>query len=91
MLQEQHKSPKPQTPEPADRGKMKPPDRWVTGDEPMTRAQASYLETLAREAGEKVEPNLSKAEASKKIDELRKKTGRGLEDPRRETKAPKEQ
>lgn len=56
---------------------VKDPDRWVTGDEPMTGAQASYLETLSEEAGEKFEPKLSKADASKKIDELQEKTGRG--------------
>jgi hypothetical protein len=56
---------------------IKDPDRWVTGDEPMTGAQASYLETLAEEAGEKFDPNLSKSDASKRIDELQEKTGRG--------------
>ena len=56
----------------------KDPDRWVTGDEPMTGAQASYLETLAREAGEEAPPaDLSKADASKRIDELQDRTGRG--------------
>ena len=55
----------------------KDPDRWVTGDEPMTGAQASYLETLSEEAGEQFDPKLSKAEASKRIDELQGKTGRG--------------
>jgi hypothetical protein len=43
----------------------------------MTGAQESYLNTLAAEAGEEVEPNLTKAEASKRIDELRQKTGKG--------------
>jgi len=56
---------------------IKDPDDWTTGDEPMTGAQESYLHTLATEAGEEVEPDLTKAEASKKIDELRQKTGRG--------------
>ena len=61
---------------PEDRpGLEKEPDDWVTGDEPMTGAQASYLETLSRQAGEEVSPDLTKAEASKKIDELRAKTG----------------
>ena len=55
----------------------KNPDEWVTGDESMTGAQASYLKTLAREAGEDVEENLTKAEASKRIDELQERTGRG--------------
>jgi Protein of unknown function (DUF3072) len=56
---------------------LKDPDQWTTGDEPMTGAQESYLNTLATEAGEEVEQDLTKAEASKRIDELREKTGRG--------------
>ena len=56
---------------------IKDPDQWTTGEEPMTGAQESYLNTLATEAGEEVEPDLTKAEASKKIDELQHKTGRG--------------
>jgi len=56
---------------------IKDPDDWKTGDEPMTGAQRSYLNTLASEAGEEQTEELSKAEASKKIDELRQKTGRG--------------
>jgi hypothetical protein len=56
---------------------VKDPDRWVTGDEPMTGAQASYLETLSEEAGEEFDPNLTKADASKRIDELQEQTGRG--------------
>ncbi|HEV2130937.1 MAG TPA: DUF3072 domain-containing protein [Longimicrobiaceae bacterium] len=56
---------------------IKDPDNWTTGDEPMTGAQRSYLSTLAEEAGEEVEENLTKAEASKRIDELQEKTGRG--------------
>jgi hypothetical protein len=56
---------------------IKDPDEWTTGEEPMTGAQESYLHTLATEAGEEVEPNLTKAEASKRIDELQEKTGRG--------------
>ena len=55
----------------------KDPDDWTTGDEPMTGAQASYLKTLCEEAGEAFDPDLSKAEASKRIDALRAKTGRG--------------
>lgn len=57
--------------------RLKDPDDWTTGDEPMTGAQESYLHTLATEAGETVEPDLTKAEASKKIDELQDRTGRG--------------
>ena len=56
---------------------VKDPEQWVTGDEPMTGAQASYLQTLSEEAGEEFEPDLTKADASKKIDELQEKTGRG--------------
>jgi hypothetical protein len=56
---------------------IKNPDDWKTGDEPMTGAQKSYLHTLASEAGEEVDDELSKAEAAKKIEELQHKTGRG--------------
>jgi len=55
----------------------KDPEDWTTGDEPMTGPQRSYLQTLCREAGEDFNEDLSKAEASKKIDELQEKTGRG--------------
>jgi hypothetical protein len=57
----------------------KDPDDWVTGDESMTGPQASYLETLSREAGEPFDPDLTKAEASKKIDALQQETGRGVD------------
>ncbi|HKG70050.1 MAG TPA: DUF3072 domain-containing protein [Segetibacter sp.] len=57
---------------------VKNPDEWTTGKEPMTGAQQSYLKTLSDEAGEEMDENLTKAEASKKIDELQHKTGRGL-------------
>lgn len=57
---------------------VKDPDQWTTGAEPMTGAQKSYLKTLSDEAGEEADENLTKAEASKKIDELQHKTGRGL-------------
>jgi len=56
---------------------QKDPEDWVTGDEPMTGPQRSYLETLAREAGEDPPDDLTKADASKKIDELQQETGRG--------------
>ena len=56
---------------------VKDPDHWVTGDEPMTGAQASYLRTLSQEAGEPFDDSLSKADASRRIDELQEKTGRG--------------
>ncbi len=58
-----------------ENGTIKDPAEWTTGDEPMTGAQDSYLHTLARKAGEEVEDDLTKAEASMKIDELREKTG----------------
>ena len=67
--------------EPGDRdnGAIKDPDGWVTGDEPMTGAQQSYLQTLAREAGEPFDDTLSKADASKRIDALQEETGRGAD------------
>lgn len=55
----------------------KDPDDWTTGDEPMTGAQASYLKTLSEEAGEPFSDSLTKADASKAIDALQAKTGRG--------------
>lgn len=55
----------------------KDPDDWTTGDEAMTGAQASYLKTLSEEAGEPFDDSLTKADASKRIDELQSKTGRG--------------
>lgn len=56
---------------------VKDPEEWTTGDEPMTGAQKSYLKTLSDEAKEPFDENLTKAEASKRIDELQEKTGRG--------------
>ena len=56
---------------------VKDPSEWVTGDEPMTGAQRSYLETLAREAGEQLPADLTKAQASEHIDRLQATTGRG--------------
>ena len=55
----------------------KDPSNWVTGDEPMTGPQRSYLQTLAQEAGVEVPDNTTKADASELIDELQQKTGRG--------------
>ncbi len=70
-----------QTQASADKSNMvKDPKDWTTGDEPMTGAQKSYLKTLSEEAGEQMDENLSKAEASKRIDELQEKTGRGTQD-----------
>lgn len=55
----------------------KDPEDWVTRDEPMTGPQHSYLQTLAREAGEDVPADLTKAQASELIGRLQQKTGRG--------------
>jgi uncharacterized damage-inducible protein DinB len=62
---------------PAALNPEKDPDEWVTKDEPMTGPQRSYLQTLCREAKEEFNENWTKAEASKKIEELQQKTGRG--------------
>jgi hypothetical protein len=59
----------------------KDPDDWTTGDEPMTGPQMSYLQTLCREAGVDFDENLTKADASKLIDELQQRTGRGASGP----------
>jgi hypothetical protein len=55
----------------------KQPDEWVSGDDPMTGAQASYLKTLSEEAGDPdaYDENLTKAEASKRIDALKQELG----------------
>ena len=58
---------------------IKNPEDWTTGDEPMTGAQRSYLKTLSEEAKVEFDENLTKAEASKRIDELQQQTGRGVE------------
>lgn len=55
----------------------KDPTEWKTGDEPMTAAQASYLKTLSDQANEPFDEELTKAEASRRIDELQERTGRG--------------
>jgi hypothetical protein len=55
---------------------QKDPDEWKTGDEPMTAAQRSYLETLCRDTGDTLDEDLTKAEASKRIDELRERSPR---------------
>ncbi|KEP74306.1 transposase [Microbacterium sp. SUBG005] len=57
----------------------KDPSDWVTGDEPMTAPQRSYLDTLAREAGEEIPADLTKAEASEQIDRLQNETGRSTQ------------
>lgn len=65
---------------------VKNPDDWTTGEEAMTGAQKSYLKTLSDEAGVPMDENLTKAEASKRIDELQHKTGRGLDDNEQKSK-----
>jgi hypothetical protein len=57
-------------------GLQRDPDEWKTGDEPMTAAQRSYLETLCRDTGETFDDNLTKAAASKLIDKLRERSPR---------------
>lgn len=71
--------PNPKVPHNRDRPSNleKRPEDWTTGDERMTDAQASYLKTLSEEAKEPFDESLSKAEASKRIDALKAKTGRG--------------
>ena len=61
---------------------QKDPDDWKTGDEPMTPSQRSYLETLAQDTDEQVSDDLTKAEASKLIDELRERSPRVSGDDR---------
>lgn len=56
---------------------IKDPEDWVTKDEPMTGAQASYVKTLCEEAGREFNAEMTKAEASKLIEELQQATGRG--------------
>jgi hypothetical protein len=60
-----------------ENGAIKDPAEWTTGEETMTGAQDSYVHTLARKAGEEVPDEMTKAEASMKIDEMRDKTGVG--------------
>ena len=72
-----HHDDNPKTDPEAGSNTIKDPADWTTGDEKMTGAQASYLKTLSEEAGEGFDPALSKAEASKRIDALQAKTGRG--------------
>ena len=67
-----------QTQQLAEQSNMeKDPKDWVTGDEPMTGAQRSYLKTLCEEAKVEFDDSLSKADASRRIDELQQRTGRG--------------
>jgi hypothetical protein len=64
----------------AESNTIKDPEDWTTGDEPMTGAQRSYLKTLSEEAKVEFDDHLTKAEASKRIDELQAVTGRGRSD-----------
>jgi hypothetical protein len=61
---------------PAVGNMKKDPDKWVTGEEPMTGAQRSYLKTLSEEAKQPFDDSLTKAEASRRIEELQALTGR---------------
>ena len=54
----------------------KDPSEWVTGGDPITEAQKSYLDTLARQAGEEIPADITKGEASEHIERLREKTGK---------------
>jgi hypothetical protein len=65
------------SPDPAEYSNTsKSPENWVTGDEPMTGAQASYLRTLCEEAGAPFDEGLTKAAASERIDQLRREIPR---------------
>jgi hypothetical protein len=62
--------------EPVEASTVKPPEEWVTGNEPATGAQLSYLQTLAREVGAQLPDELTKAHASELIDEFRTRSPR---------------
>jgi hypothetical protein len=79
MTQKPHLEENPKKTDQPSGNLRKDPDDWVTGEEPMTAAQASYLKTLSEEAHEPFESELTKAEASKRIEALQQKTGRGLQ------------
>lgn len=70
MTQREQRSPNPDA-------VRKDPDDWVSGGEPWTAAQRSYLGTLAREAGEQLPESMSKADAARRIEQLQERTGRG--------------
>lgn len=74
--QEMLGAPAPETGAPDGSGVQRDPKEWVTGDEPITEAQRSYLDTLAREAGEQIPADMTKAEASQHIDRLRTQSER---------------
>ena len=67
---------KPKADDRAQGNLQKDPEDWVTGDEPMTAAQASYLKTLCDETGERFDEKLTKAQASERIDAVRKRDPR---------------
>jgi hypothetical protein len=69
----------------------KNPEEWTTGDEPMTAAQHSYLQTLCDEAGEPMDETLTKAQAAQRIDALQQQTGRGVDDQRAARSRPPQQ
>jgi uncharacterized damage-inducible protein DinB len=71
-----NRSPSPRDSE-ATGNPIKDPEDWTTGDEPMTGAQRSYLQTLCQEANEPLDETLTKAQASERIEALQQKTGRG--------------
>lgn len=75
-MSDQHETGKIQNP-------VKDPENWTTGDEPMTGPQASYLQTLLQQAGREddFDPKMTKADASKLIDQLQEETGRGIPNP----------
>lgn len=61
---------------PGDSSLEKDPSDWVSGDDPITSSQKSYLDTLARQAGEELPADMTKAEASQHIDRLKSETGK---------------
>jgi hypothetical protein len=69
----------PTSPSQASSNTEKDPSQWTTGGEPMTGAQKSYLKTLSDEAKEPFDDTLTKADASRRIEELQQKTGRGID------------
>ncbi len=60
---------------PGDDALEKDPSDWVSGDDPITASQKSYLDTLARQAGEELSADMTKAEASQHIERLKSQTG----------------
>lgn len=52
------------------------PNTWATGDDPATGKQTGYIAVMAKEAGEEgPQGKMGKSEASKRIEELKSKTG----------------